>query len=1368
MGSKDDISKTTAQKSGAKPPRKSGPARRRTRMFALEPRVLFDGALVADIVAEAGKVADAGSAENQAAQAAQVDTSAKAAAVPGASEPVSVVPATVEVPGAAPVPGVVASAVDRDAGKPAVDASKPGADADKAQGLDRVSDASSDGHVRHEIVFVDTTVRDYQTLIAGIDNPNTRIVLLDPNKDGLQQIADVLKQSGQMDAVHIISHGAEGHLDIGSTVLSLETMQTYTEQLSEIKSHLTENADILIYGCDFGKGADGQQAADMLANLTGADVAASTNATGDAALGGDWNLELKTGSIETDIAIDASARAAYHDVLALHTLDFDTVSAWTSGTSKSYAVDGNNVTISVSPAAFGNPTLSASYTGGLSPAQNALQFTLGATGSNTISIDFSAQPGGSVANVGFALWDVDNTESAVFSATKSDGSIIAPTQVATSAFNSVTASSATSVTVSGNGSNSTATTSGGNTYVYFNTTDIKSIQFTYNGTANTTLVVLNDITFMGKNTAPPIVDLDASTTATVSAGDAFAAQAYSGSTGAIPWAANWVETDATAGGSATAGQVQVVDTPTAGTDYGLRMNNSGTPGQYTGAARAIDLSGYYTSTISYNYITSAGLSTSDAVVLEVSSNGGTNWTLLKTYSGSSASTTTYSSDTVSIAGYESASTMVRFRISGAAAYTGASSYFYVDNVQISGQPTSSSNAYTEGDNTGVLIAATANVSVTDSDSANMGSARVVVGNFVVGDTLTYSTAGTSVTGAYDSSTGVLTLNGVDSKANYQSVIASIRYLSTSDDPTALGTKTTRSIGVTVRDSGNNEGNTATSTIAITAVNDAPVESFPGAQSTIVGAPLTFSSVNGNAISVADPDAATVQVTLSVNSGSVTLSGTSGLTFSAGDGTADATMTFSGSQAQVNAALAGMTYLPSATGTATLTFITNDLGGTGTGGAKSDTETVSINVYSNNILDLDSTPSVSALPSSSTLALTVSNGAMTGSNGTVPAGWTEVDPGNIASVQSNRYTWRGNTNGNSTTLSQALTLPADTTNTSYSSTGSQLVQTTVATANAVSSIAFDFAWENNDNTNSAKFDVSYNGVVYATFTTGTNSTTGSWAYSNGASGSAGSVTAVADVRSTAMGSNTITLGTPVAASGSLVFTQRNGSAASTDRVGIDNVVANYTASTTTTTTTVDLTATGWTTMYIENGAPVSIADIDNSIFDATSASMVSANISLTNQQTGDRLLVNGSAAASGTLASGIAWTRTDTAVTLSGTFTKAQYAAAIQLVQFENTGDNPGSTARTVNVSVNDGTLTSNVAVATINVTPVNDAPTLTSGTTGSITEGVAAGTTVYTATATDPDGPTLTYSLSGTDAAAFNINASTGVVTIKAVPDYET
>lgn len=81
------------------------------------------------------------------------------------------------------------------------------------------------------------------------------------------------------------------------------------------------------------------------------------------------------------------------------------------------------------------------------------------------------------------------------------------------------------------------------------------------------------------------------------------------------------------------------------------------------------------------------------------------------------------------------------------------------------------------------------------------------------------------------------------------------------------------------------------------------------------------------------------VTLSVTNGALTLASTTGLTFTVGDGTADAAMTFSGSLANVNTAIATITYIPTAnySGSATLSIATND----GAGGT--DSQTVAITV-----------------------------------------------------------------------------------------------------------------------------------------------------------------------------------------------------------------------------------------------------------------------------------------------------------------------------------------------------------------------------------------------------------------------------------------
>ncbi|GJE00636.1 tandem-95 repeat protein [Methylobacterium isbiliense] len=147
---------------------------------------------------------------------------------------------------------------------------------------------------------------------------------------------------------------------------------------------------------------------------------------------------------------------------------------------------------------------------------------------------------------------------------------------------------------------------------------------------------------------------------------------------------------------------------------------------------------------------------------------------------------------------------------------------------------------------------------------------------------------------------------------------------------------------------------ATYTVSFTAVNDAPVNAVPESQTLVEDGTRVFSVANGNALSVSDVDIGTgaATVTLSVTSGVLTLSGTTGLTFASGDGSADASMTFTGALAAINAALDGLTYAPPAngTGSATLTLMTSDNGlsgadpsQTGTNTSETDTDSVAITI-----------------------------------------------------------------------------------------------------------------------------------------------------------------------------------------------------------------------------------------------------------------------------------------------------------------------------------------------------------------------------------------------------------------------------------------
>jgi VCBS repeat-containing protein len=165
---------------------------------------------------------------------------------------------------------------------------------------------------------------------------------------------------------------------------------------------------------------------------------------------------------------------------------------------------------------------------------------------------------------------------------------------------------------------------------------------------------------------------------------------------------------------------------------------------------------------------------------------------------------------------------------------------------------------------------------------------------------------------------------------------------------ALNKSGVATVTVKLKDDGTGSNTSAaqTFTITVNAVNDAPVNAVPGSQSTVATNPLLLQGAD--AISVNDVDAGTADIftKLSAVSGTLSVGGTIGAGLVvAGNGSKSVTLT--GSQADINAALAAVTYRADAgfTGSDTITVLTNDQGSSGAGGAKSDTDTIAVSVTS---------------------------------------------------------------------------------------------------------------------------------------------------------------------------------------------------------------------------------------------------------------------------------------------------------------------------------------------------------------------------------------------------------------------------------------
>jgi len=168
---------------------------------------------------------------------------------------------------------------------------------------------------REEIVFIVGNLPDIQQLLAGI-NPGTEVYILDPQQNGLAQMADILAGRSGIDAIHLLSHGGAGELQLGSVALNSATVNDHAGALAQISAALSPTGDLLLYGCGVAAGSDGQLLIDTLARITQANVAASTDVTGAAALGGDWVLEYQTGVIESALPFADVVLAGYEGVLS--------------------------------------------------------------------------------------------------------------------------------------------------------------------------------------------------------------------------------------------------------------------------------------------------------------------------------------------------------------------------------------------------------------------------------------------------------------------------------------------------------------------------------------------------------------------------------------------------------------------------------------------------------------------------------------------------------------------------------------------------------------------------------------------------------------------------------------------------------------------------------------------------------------------------------------------------------------------------------------------------------------------------------------------------------------------------------------------
>lgn len=170
-----------------------------------------------------------------------------------------------------------------------------------------------------EIVIINGDVDGIEQLLDDLASSDRdyEVFVLDSQRDGIEQISEILDGRRDIDSVHIVSHGDGGQVRLGATSLTESTLDGYAGQIATWSGSLSLDADILFYGCDLAATQSGEDLVESLSALTGADVAASVDQTGHADLGGDWAFEFGIGTLETEVAFSGQLQAGWMQTLAV-------------------------------------------------------------------------------------------------------------------------------------------------------------------------------------------------------------------------------------------------------------------------------------------------------------------------------------------------------------------------------------------------------------------------------------------------------------------------------------------------------------------------------------------------------------------------------------------------------------------------------------------------------------------------------------------------------------------------------------------------------------------------------------------------------------------------------------------------------------------------------------------------------------------------------------------------------------------------------------------------------------------------------------------------------------------------------------------
>ncbi|SER06556.1 VCBS repeat-containing protein [Nitrosomonas sp. Nm51] len=166
-----------------------------------------------------------------------------------------------------------------------------------------------------KLLIIDADVLDAEILLKD-RKPGYQVIRLDPASEPVTQLTDAIHQHAPVQEIVLVAHAIPGQIHFSGGLIGSTQLERHQQQLQAWRKSLSHDAKLCVYACELAAGEEGTNFINLLSDLTGAEVAASSLPVGKTETSWNWDLDCLTKFFEVPIPFSRNSVETYRYTLA--------------------------------------------------------------------------------------------------------------------------------------------------------------------------------------------------------------------------------------------------------------------------------------------------------------------------------------------------------------------------------------------------------------------------------------------------------------------------------------------------------------------------------------------------------------------------------------------------------------------------------------------------------------------------------------------------------------------------------------------------------------------------------------------------------------------------------------------------------------------------------------------------------------------------------------------------------------------------------------------------------------------------------------------------------------------------------------------